>query len=104
MGPDGGKGAQLSLISICCRAITAWVRFLTPSLRKMAVIWALMVASETLSSPGDLLVEAAVPQHDQHLVLLGSEAGQLAGKSGRRRRARDGGRPLLAPSCPRSPY
>ena len=30
--------------------------------------------------PGDLLVEAAVPQHDQHLVLLGSEAGQLAGE------------------------
>ena len=32
--------------------------------------------------PGDLLVEAAVPQHDQYLVLLGGEAGQLAGKVG----------------------
>ncbi len=32
--------------------------------------------------PGDLLVEAAVAQHHQHLVLLGGEAGQLAGKIG----------------------
>ncbi|ATM00895.1 hypothetical protein CK910_22270 [Aeromonas sp. CA23] len=41
---EGGSGygpllaaAQSSLISICCRAITAWVRFLTPSLRKAGV-------------------------------------------------------------------
>ncbi len=32
--------------------------------------------------PGNLLVEAAVTQHDQYLVLLGCEAGQLAGKIG----------------------
>ncbi|VXA81852.1 hypothetical protein AERO8C_120349 [Aeromonas veronii] len=32
--------------------------------------------------PGDLFVEAAVAQHDQHLVLLGGEAGQLAGEIG----------------------
>jgi hypothetical protein len=30
--------------------------------------------------PGDLLVEAAIPQHDEYLVLLGSEAGQLGGE------------------------
>ena len=32
--------------------------------------------------PGDLFVEAAIPQHDEHLVLLGGEAGQLGGEIG----------------------
>ncbi|KTA86166.1 hypothetical protein VO70_03635 [Aeromonas salmonicida] len=32
------------MISICCKAMTAWVRFLTLGLRKAGVIWALRVA------------------------------------------------------------
>ncbi len=35
---------QSSLISICCKAMTAWVRVLTLGLRKAGVIWTLMVA------------------------------------------------------------
>src|SRR5690606_31889265 len=36
--------------SICCSASAAWVRVRTPSLRNMAVTWALTVASDTCNS------------------------------------------------------
>ncbi|KHA55976.1 hypothetical protein NM74_13930 [Aeromonas hydrophila] len=55
------RRAQSSLISICCRAMTAWVRFLTPSFLKMAVMWALMVAR------GSVVLDIHLLQGDDRL-------------------------------------
>ncbi|KTA78518.1 hypothetical protein VO68_00490 [Aeromonas salmonicida] len=49
------------MISICCKAITAWVRFLTLGLRKAGVIWTLMVAR------GSVVLDIHLLQGDDRL-------------------------------------
>ncbi len=62
------------MISICCKAMTAWVRFLTPSLRKAGVIWTLMVAG------GSVVLDIHLLQGDDRLGAI-LDAGLAKGGS-----------------------
>ncbi|PBO12240.1 hypothetical protein CI710_02705 [Aeromonas salmonicida] len=62
------------MISICCKAITAWVRFLTPSLRKAGVIWTLMVVR------GSVVLDIHLLQGDDRLGAI-LDAGLAKGGS-----------------------
>ncbi len=70
------------MISICCKAMTAWVRFLTLGLRKVGVIWTLMVAR------GSVVLDIHLLQGDDRLGAVldaefakgGSDMGLEGGK------------------------
>ena len=59
---------------ICTAIIAAWVRFVTPSLRKIAARWALTVFSLRNSAPRDVAVGLALRQQRQDVVLALGQA------------------------------